>query len=115
MKRILVIAIVMFTFLACSSGPSQKEFDELMQQNQLLINELNTLSQQIHELNKLKLADFIVTRKELTGTVNGRVYYLVGDSETATVDVRKDSQCYKDAIIGSPLPLRCTSESLQTE
>jgi hypothetical protein len=109
MKRIFVIAMLMFTVLACSSGPSQKEFDELTQQNQLLINELNTLSQQIHELNKLKLADFIVTRKELTGTVNGRVYYLVGDSETATVDVGKYSQCYKDAVIGSPLPLSCRS------
>ena len=110
MKRIFVISMLMFTVLACSSGPSQKEFDELTQQNQLLINELNTLSQQIHELNKLKLTDFIVTRKEIgSGTDNGRVYYLVGDSETATVDVRKDSQCYKDAVIGSPLPLSCRS------
>ena len=91
--------MLMFTVLACSSGPSQEEFDELKQQNQLLINEL---------YNKPKLVDFIVTYKVTLSSddTRGKIEYLVGD-ETKVYSVTKTTNCWKDVLIGAPLPLSC--------
>jgi len=58
MKRILVIAMLMFTVLACSTGPSQAEFDEL---------EKNQLSLAENQQNLLEGANLLLEAIELLG------------------------------------------------
>ena len=135
MKRILVIAMLMFTLLACSSGPSQAEFDALaedvvnrgsilnpriyeneqqikeLKQDQTLIEEVLIHHQnEINLLNDPRLFDFIVIKKVFKGTEDSRrvisITYQVGDS-TETFPQWETSQCHKDALIGAPLPLSC--------
>ena len=133
MKRILVIAMLMFTVLACSTGPSQAEFDALaedvvnrgsilnpriyeneqqikeLKQDQTVIEDVLIHHQnEINLLNDPKLADFIVTYKAILSSddTKGQIDYLAGD-ETKTFIHLQTSQCWKDAVIGAPLPLSC--------
>ena len=128
--------MLMFTVLACSTGPSQAEFDALaedvvnrgsilnpriyeneqqikeLKQDQTVIEDVLIHHQnEINLLNDPKLADFIVTYQvsyadSEEGTPRGQIEYLVGD-ETKSYIWPKTSQCWKDAVIGAPLPLSC--------
>jgi len=94
-----VIAMLMFTVLACSCGPSQEEFDGLKQQKE-------RLSEEVEELNRIVLfVDGDITRTVGDGEWK-RIYYLDGNDEIRETHHRQ-SQCYKDATISLPLPLSC--------
>ena len=130
--------MLMFTVLACSTGPSQAEFDALAEdgvnrgtrvyENEQQIKELKRIIVEmaeelsvvmeglydalvIIEEDKPKLVDFIVTHKVSStdseeGTPRGKIEYLAGN-ETKAYIWPKTSQCWKDAVIGAPLPLSC--------
>ncbi|MQF64741.1 hypothetical protein FIM04_01265 [SAR202 cluster bacterium AC-409-J13_OGT_754m] len=123
MKRLFVIAMLMFTVLACSTGPTEQEVDNLkkahiaqLEKNTAIQKQIDVLKNRTEELetelNNSKLVDFIVVKEMKTNpdSASGKdvvaITYQVGDS-TETIRMWWNSECHTDTVIGAPLPLSC--------
>ncbi|MBM32394.1 MAG: hypothetical protein CL764_06015 [Chloroflexi bacterium] len=119
MKKILFTAIVILILSACSSGVSEEQFNQLLEQNQQLIEQNRELMDKAQQPNSL---NFMVVEKDVyqkDGCGNlgyvypcGNVkYLLITPNKEETLSLRmgrtNDSQCWQDAIVGEPLPMSC--------
>lgn len=113
MKRVLFTAIVILILSACSSGVSQEQFNQLLEQNQQLIEQnqqlmeqkqkqdLIVISKHANKKSTCKTWGFVYPCGKITYFVEG-----VGEKDWIFGDI-DNSDCFQEVVIGEPLPVSC--------
>tara|TARA_R100000808_G_C2120801_1_gene132146 strand:+ start:728 stop:1084 length:357 start_codon:yes stop_codon:yes gene_type:complete len=116
MEKVLLTVIVILILSACSSGVSQEQFNQLLEQNQQLIEQNQELKEQEKDfmvVNKVKFTKALCDRYVMGSTYGlifpcGELTYLVNGIEKKwTMGEINKSACFQDAVMGEPLPMSC--------
>ena len=117
MTKVLLTGLAITIVSACSSGVSEEQLNQLMEQNKQLMEQNQQQGSQYNDSGNQEFKSFMVIRKsrwtlhqcqeQAKNYLCGSIAYNISETDKIYVNVSIHSDCWQKSVIGELLPISC--------